>query len=322
MNGGNLLKPRAELAQKILQILLTQGKMAYALIDKDLIIQETSPNFQHFFHLSHPAEGKTINEICEALMGAEQVLRDVQQDKLPEYRLEYVNYENDNSLMYITLNLWKNPDKSEGPGLILVVEDVTSAGHLEQRAVQNRNELQLLRTELNRANTELQQLALFDSLTSLPNRRYLDDELQRYAEYAQQQGTPLAIIMLDIDEFKSLNDTYGHPEGDQCLRILAAAIRDSTRITDFAARYAGDEFCVFLPLANASQALALARRIQSNLAEKLSHTSLKFTISLGIMSVSGQSKFYTPELLIRKADQALYQAKKEGKNRIYTYQEP
>ena len=310
---------KAELALEILQTLLAQGKLAYALADKNLRIQEVSPNLQEFLRFSEPLAGKALNEVFDALAGAEQVLEQVFEGFLPEYRLEYINYEQGDFLGYITLNVWKHSRPDGQSGFLLIAEDVTSSGYLEQRAVQTRNELQLMRLELDRANAELQRQALFDALTGLPNRRYLDDELQRYVEFAHRHGTPLAAIMLDLDNFKLLNDTHGHPEGDQCLRILAAAIRDSIRVTDFAARYGGEEFCIFLPMADTSQAIALARRIQSNLALKIIHTPIKFTMSIGAASSSAKEATFTAANLLKKADDALYQAKREGKNRICVF---
>ncbi|MCS6993534.1 MAG: GGDEF domain-containing protein [Anaerolineales bacterium] len=315
------VKSATTLSQTILDILLSKNKLAYARVDDSLRVVETSCNFQAFFHRAEPLEGTLLPKLCEALIGSESVLREVMQGSLPEYLLEYVNDESGAEARFLTFHVWKNWG-DEG-GLFLLVEDVSPAARLEQRAVQARNELELLRRELDRANAELHRMALFDALTGLPNRRYLDEQLTRYVETARRTGTPFSLIMLDIDEFKAVNDLYGHLEGDDALRILASVLRTSIRNSDFVARYAGDEFCICLPMTESHQAHALAARIQRNLAEITRPANLRLTISLGIFSVSGQSpQAYTPQALLARADAALYRAKREGKNRICLEEAP
>lgn len=304
----------------ILEMLLAKQKLAYALTDEHLRVLEVSSNFEQFLRYAAPPQAKHLTELCDALAGSEPVLQEVLHGHLPEYRLEYINYDSAEASRFLTFHVWKRED--DQPGLIVLLEDVTSAAMLEQRAVQARNELALLRRELDRANAELQRLALFDALTGLPNRRYLDEQMKRYIETIRRSNTPFSLIMLDIDEFKAINDTYGHLEGDEALRLLASVLQDSTRNTDFVARYAGDEFCICLPMTDASQASAVAKRVQHNLDEKTRLLNLRLTLSLGVFSVGGQSlQSYTPESLLARADAALYRAKREGKNRLVVEEE-
>lgn len=304
----------------ILNLLLSKQKLAYALTDEHLRILEISPNFEQFLRHATSVQTKHLTELCDALAGSEPILQEVLHGHSPEYRLEYINYEDEETPRFLTFHVWKRED--DQPGLIVLLEDVTPAATLEQRAVQARNELALLRRELDRANAELQRMALFDALTGLPNRRYLDEQMRRYVETIRRSNTPFSLIMLDIDEFKAINDTYGHLEGDDALRLLASVLQDSIRSTDFVARYAGDEFCICLPMTDASQAIAVAERLQRNLAEKTRPANLRLTLSLGIFSVAGQSpQAYTPQALLSRADAALYRAKRAGKNRLVVEEE-
>ena len=173
---------------------------------------------------------------------------------------------------------------------------------------------------LRRAQERLHQQATHDELTTLPNRRYF---VARYAEAwrrAQRLGQTLSLMMCDIDYFKQYNDALGHPAGDECLRIVAGAIRDSLwRAGDFCARYGGEEFVVVLPDTPLESALQVAERISAAVrAHDLAHPRApagRVTLSLGVASVTA-SAATDPETLIGHADAALYRAKAEGRDRI------
>jgi diguanylate cyclase (GGDEF)-like protein len=314
---GNLLAEKTDL--EVLQVLLARGKLAFAWIDPRLRIETVSANFQEFLHLPHPVEGQALDEVFDALVGAEQTLNEVLCGQLPEYRLEYVNYEQADFRGYITLNLWRHTLSGGQAGFLLVVEDVSVVARLEQRAVQTRNELQLLRLQLERTNAELERQALFDALTGLPNRRYLESELDRQVEFSIRHGTALIAMLIDIDDFHALNEAHGHSAGDQSLRILASTIRASIRVTDFVARSGSDEFGVFLPMAEPAQAVTLARRLQTALAGKNAHLSAQFTVSIGVAGASPKGPPLAEDSLLQQAAQALAQAKREGKNRICVF---
>ncbi|WP_373534873.1 diguanylate cyclase domain-containing protein [Microcoleus sp.] len=179
--------------------------------------------------------------------------------------------------------------------------------------------------QLQAANLKLERLATLDALTQLANRRrfdqYLDIEWRRQA----REQTPLSLILCDIDSFKSYNDTYGHPGGDECLRQVASAIgRSVDRPADLVARYGGEEFAVILPNTEIQGAVRVAEHIQLTIsALQLPHAgsqvSQYVTVSLGVASMvpafeSGAS------ILIAAADRALYEAKRLGRDRIQVYQ--
>lgn len=171
--------------------------------------------------------------------------------------------------------------------------------------------------EIGRLQVALQELAVRDSLTGLYNRRYLDETLDREVSRARREGNPLSLVMLDIDYFKRVNDTYGHQVGDEVLRTLAATLAADIRAEDVACRYGGEEFLILLPNMPLETAIVRAeawRAAVDRLAIAHGNFQLKFTISLGVSAYPDHGK--TPDELTRYADQALYQAKREGRNRV------
>jgi diguanylate cyclase (GGDEF)-like protein len=158
------------------------------------------------------------------------------------------------------------------------------------------------------------QSALRDELTGCGNKRALDASLHREAELATRHGTPLSVLMLDIDHFKHVNDTYGHLAGDSVLRDLAATIKKWSRGSDLCFRYGGEEFLLILDDTDANQALRIAQRIRENVEQ---HTYLYKGKIIPITVSVGSSTFKQSETLDNlkeRADQALYSAKLNGRN--------
>lgn len=154
----------------------------------------------------------------------------------------------------------------------------------------------------------LEQISSTDAMTGLFNYRYLQGFLPREIERAKRQNRPLSLVMLDIDGFKSWNDTHGHPKGDEVLRKIADLIRDSVRTFDCLCRYGGDEFCILLQETDLARAAEIAERVRLKAAQES-----PLTLSLGISSFPAPSGSATS--LINDADQALYTAKNQGRNR-------
>ena len=162
----------------------------------------------------------------------------------------------------------------------------------------------------------VQQQALTDDLTSLPNRRRFMTEFRRESQRADRAGTPLSVIVLDIDDFKHVNDTWGHETGDLVLRALAEALAAATRSVDLAARLGGEEFAILLPNTDADDARGVAERIQHDLREiavPVGDTTVGATASFGISSFPDLAALGD---LLNDADRSLYEAKRAGKNRI------
>lgn len=182
---------------------------------------------------------------------------------------------------------------------------------------------EVLRRE--RVEADLERLSRTDSLTGLFNRRYFDEIIERELETAKQTRGFLAFLMVDTDHFKKLNDQFGHLYGDQVLIGIAKAIRNSIRHPgDFAARYGGDEFAIIMPGMGPEQAIKVARRIQTWLAEnqtsdltllRRSDHGAPISVSIGVTSVI-PSWETTVEDLIDMTDKALYRVKKKGRNHI------
>jgi two-component system cell cycle response regulator len=162
-------------------------------------------------------------------------------------------------------------------------------------------------------------LALTDSLTGLYNRRYLTSHLESMVERARAGAKPLSVLMIDIDHFKVINDTYGHAAGDDVLRAIAVEIGRSVREFDLTARIGGEEFVVVMPDTTGAAAMAVAERLCCQIAENQVHTAslkqpISVTASIGIATLLGTTESATN--LMSRADEAMYRAKSMGRNRV------
>ena len=166
---------------------------------------------------------------------------------------------------------------------------------------------------------ELRSISITDHLTGLLNRRYLQDRLFEETERAKRHKAPLTLFMIDIDDFKSFNDRYGHPAGDQILKTVAHAIQEEVRNIDVVARYGGEEFTVILPTTSKAASMIIAERIRKGIEDtpywgpKIP-AGAKVTISLGIATCPEDAD--SMETLIEQADTALFMAKTGGKNKV------
>lgn len=164
---------------------------------------------------------------------------------------------------------------------------------------------------------EVKNLAIRDGLTGLYNHRHFWELLEREVELARRYERPLSLIFLDIDDFKMVNDTLGHPQGDVVLKTLADYLVKTVRHADLACRYGGEEFVVILSQTPLEQALALAERLRLGISQiplHLKGQELSITVSLGVAELAPQTT--NGESLVHAADTALYRAKQAGKNRV------
>jgi diguanylate cyclase (GGDEF)-like protein len=175
---------------------------------------------------------------------------------------------------------------------------------------------------------DLWQRSQRDALTGLGNRRHLDETLEKAVRAARRGGTPLALLMIDVDQFKAYNDHYGHPAGDACLRAVAAALRGGLiRREDEVARYGGEEFTVILAKTRQTEAVAIAERLRGAVrALQLPHDARAegiVTISLGlaVMGEPGGATIVDATALVEAADHALYRAKQTGRDRVECFSE-
>jgi two-component system chemotaxis response regulator CheB len=180
-------------------------------------------------------------------------------------------------------------------------------------------ELERLAKALNRANKELTLLSVTDGLTRAYNHRHFQERFKAEFARAERYGTFLSCVLIDIDHFKKINDTYGHPVGDQVLIRLVEILQESVRKEDLVARYGGEEFVLILPETSGPRSLLLARRIRERVEREMvrveNNLTVPFTVSLGVACYEPNGVIHTSEELISKADAALYRAKENGRNR-------
>ena len=167
--------------------------------------------------------------------------------------------------------------------------------------------------------TTLAELAMHDALTGLLNRRAFDEAIEREWRVVQRGDQVISLVLIDIDLFKQYNDSYGHPAGDTCLKLVADELQKSLRPVDILARYGGEEFVVILPAATLAAAIAVTLRMCERIhALALPHAASPFghvTVSAGV-ACSSLVRAGTPESLVGCADRALYEAKRKGRNRV------
>jgi len=192
---------------------------------------------------------------------------------------------------------------------------------LEARLSASKKEIEELQQNLETVRTE----SLTDPLTTLANRKFFDSAFERVFAEAKEKNEPLSLMMTDVDYFKQFNDKYGHQTGDQVLRLVALALKQNVKGQDVAARYGGEEFAVALPSTALRSALTVADHIRravmtKELMKRSSGERLgRVTVSIG---VAAQRPGDTPASLIERADNCLYAAKRNGRNRVICESDP
>ena len=188
---------------------------------------------------------------------------------------------------------------------------------LEGRVAQLENENAHLLTQ----NRILSEISARDTLTGLYNRWYVMEKVESEMNRSLRSGSPVSVLMLDIDHFKNINDSFGHTAGDSVLRTFGQVLRDSCRVYDVPGRYGGEEFCIVLPDTRVDNTTVVAERIRERLAAsrfEVGEQEISVTASIGIAgldSVTGDD-LVTSSALIDRADRALYSAKNRGRNRV------
>lgn len=205
-----------------------------------------------------------------------------------------------------------DPQESVGELRALAV----SFNHMASRLDETHRLLDRRHRELTRANEELEQLSATDGLTQLYNHRHFQLQLLREAKRAERTGAPLCLLLVDVDDFKQLNDRLGHSAGDRVLQEIARAMRAQIRETDYLARYGGEEFVLLLPQTTVEGGAALAEKVRGAVEALAAPVigpagRVQVTVSIGVAA-------YTkgPEASFDAADRALYEAKAAGKNRV------
>jgi diguanylate cyclase (GGDEF)-like protein len=180
--------------------------------------------------------------------------------------------------------------------------------------------------DLLRQNNELSEISARDALTGLYNRWYVMEKIDSEMNRSVRHGSPVSLIMLDIDHFKKVNDSFGHSAGDRVLRSVGQVLRDSCRVYDVPGRYGGEEFCVILPETKVGNTTVVAERIRERLAASRFEVGPDFVVVTASMGIAGVDAVegegaVSPSTLIDRADLALYSAKHLGRNRVELWNE-
>jgi diguanylate cyclase (GGDEF)-like protein/PAS domain S-box-containing protein len=205
-------------------------------------------------------------------------------------------------------------------GRLMIFRDITERKQVEKRLryVNDRQQSQLI--EIGLLQSKLREQAIRDPLTNLFNRRYLEETLDHEIARASREGYSICIMMIDLDHFKKVNDTYGHEAGDEVLRAIAATLAVETRRGDFACRYGGEEFVIVMPNMDSRVAYDRAENLRNTLNSlyiPYGIYNLTITISVGIACYPANG--LTREAILRAADKAMYAAKEAGRDHIRSY---
>jgi diguanylate cyclase (GGDEF)-like protein len=184
---------------------------------------------------------------------------------------------------------------------------------LNNELINTQRELARRNSDLIAANLKLDSLATTDGLTGLKNHRVFQESLEREHARSTRYGTPLSLLMLDVDHFKQFNDQFGHPAGDEVLKQVARILASESRSDAAVARYGGEEFAVVMPHCNCEEAASIAERLRR--AVEIGPWDLRpVTVSIGVATVIDRSQ--DRSALIARADAAMYRAKVSGRNQV------
>jgi diguanylate cyclase (GGDEF)-like protein len=189
--------------------------------------------------------------------------------------------------------------------------DITDSKHNERRLEEAQRKLRQQQDMLQDVNSKLSELASLDGLTQLRNRRAFEERLEDETRRWRRHGSTVSLVLLDIDHFKSYNDTFGHPKGDEVLRAVGRLVRRSLRSSDFAARYGGEEFAIILPNTDRAGSLVVAEQLRRAI-EDATWEDRPITASVGVATMG--EEISTSEELVDFADRALYRSKQAGRN--------
>jgi len=302
-----------ENCQVIMDYLNQSGSVSIVKVDRDLNIQDYNQVFLNTVGANLDISGMSLWNII--LPEDLAVLKSAIENNKPQvhFTIQYSNQPGINMAGHLV---------GAGDKYLLFCERTKiSDDSIIQEITKLNNQMANISRELNKknialekANATINKLLKIDSLTQISNRHHFMDYYQKMHAYAYRRGLPLSLVMADLDHFKSINDRYGHPVGDQVLITFARLLQDNSREEDLAARYGGEEFIILLVHNNLEQGYAQAERMRKSFENmEIGEQKIKTTASFGVASLKNNE---TTDQLISRADQALYQAKNAGRNRV------
>lgn len=240
-------------------------------------------------------------------------------EEISTYQMEKRYFHKSGRTVWIQLNVSMARDEG-GKQLFFIsqIQDVTMRKNEEQILAEFTELLELQKVELVSANRKLEEVATTDGLTGLANRREMNDRLATLFSLAGRYGTRLAVVLFDIDHFKSVNDRFGHQVGDDVLVEVARVAQETARDGDLVARYGGEEFVILCPQTSATDASVLAERVRANI-EALALPHGPVTASFGVAEQNSGQK--APHEILSQADLALYKSKASGRNQVTLFTE-
>jgi diguanylate cyclase (GGDEF)-like protein/PAS domain S-box-containing protein len=285
------------------------------VVDTQNRIVDINPAMETFLgHKSASFLGKSVSEALELWMDQSDALMSGQETRT-ELRIPNA------PSRYLDLRVTPLYDDYQRlHGRLLVFRDITNRKQVEKKLMLANERLQSQLIEIGTLQSKLRSQAIKDPLTDLFNRRYLDETFDRELARAAREGYPVCVIMLDIDHFKKVNDTYGHEAGDTILKALARILSSRNRRGDFVCRFGGEEFVIVMPNMEMDTAFKRAEELRAalnSLYVPYGRFNLSITISMGIASypANGEDR----EAMLRAADRAMYAAKRAGRDHILTY---
>lgn len=302
-----------------------------------ILVVDDHPDNVEIIDARLSSRGYLIESACNGQEALEKVYQDPPQLILLDVMMPLMDgfevsrrIRGDSSLPYIPIILvtarGETQDKVEGldAGADDYLTKPINFPELEAR-VRSMLRIKKLQDELDRQNKELEEvnerlrrLSITDGLTGLFNHRHVHELLHEEHERIKRSGQHLAVVMLDLDRFKLLNDTHGHPTGDLVLAETARILRENAREIDMVGRYGGEEFITLLPGAEEEAAALFAERVRvavENFVFRDEGKEIRMTVSAGVAS-GREGDYDTPDELIKRADKALYAAKEGGRNRV------
>ena len=200
---------------------------------------------------------------------------------------------------------------------VAIKEDITAQKEADAKLREAHNKLEEQMNEIQVLQSDLREQAIRDPLTKLHNRRYLKETLSRELSRAMREQYPVSFLLLDIDHFKTVNDTYGHAAGDFVLKEIAEHLLEFTRTGDIVCRYGGEEFLVVFPNTKEQDAFFIADRLRATIQKSIIYVDrhvISITVSAGISEFPSHGQYEA--LILETADKALYHAKYNGRNQV------